>query len=78
MNKCDTTAPLGRNRDVAMEFADRRRDELWPQTPPFEALRLLVSITGSGRAHGRGGRKILLMDPRLHAAVYRLVDAGPT
>ena len=82
VNKGDSSRPLVRSRYVAKEIARYKSDELFAATPPLEALRLLLSRVASGRQHGRGGRKIMVVDARkahLHAMVDRAlyVDLPP-
>ena len=74
VNKGDAEAPLVRSRYVAMEFAHQKDDNFFAATPPLEAIRLLLSRAATGRTHGRGGRKILIIDARkahLHALADR-------
>ena len=82
VNKGDAARPLVRSRYVAMEIAACKDDLFFAATPPLEALRLLLSHAASGRSHGRGGRKMLVMDARkahLHAPALRdvFVDLPP-
>ena len=54
--------------------SDYKDDSFFAAAPPLEALRFLISWTATGRRHGLGGRKILLIDARkahLHAFVDR-------
>ena len=70
VNKGDRTRPVIRSRWVAKEFATYKSAEFFAATPPLEALRMMISHAASGRANGRGGRKILVIDARkahLHA-----------
>ena len=82
VNKGDRTRPVIRSRWVAKEFATYKSAEFFAATPPLEALRMMISHAASGRTHGRGGRKILVIDARkahLHAMAGRevFVDLPP-
>ena len=82
VNKGDTANPQVRSRYVAKEIATYKTDQFDAVTPQFEASRLTLSHTASGRTHGRGGRKLLIMDARkahLHAPSKReiYVDLPP-
>ena len=82
VNKGDRTRPVIRCRWVAKEFATYKSAEFFAATPPLEALRMMISHAASGRAHGRGGRKLLVIDARkahLHAMAGRevFVDLPP-
>ena len=83
VNKGDRTRPVIRCRWVAKEFATYKSAEFFAATPLFEALRMMISHAASGRAHGRGGRKLLTIDARkahLHAMAGRevFVDLPPS
>ena len=74
VNKGDAQKPVIRSRYVVQEFARSRSEDFFAATPPLEALRFLISRTASGRSHGKGGRKLLVIDARkahLHAASER-------
>ena len=74
VNKGDRANPDVRSRLVAQEVATYRDDHFFAAAPPLEALRLLLSRTATGRRHGRGGKKVMLVDARkahLHAEVDR-------
>ena len=61
---------------MAKEFATYKSAEFFAATPPLEALRM-ISLAASGRNHGRGGRKLLVIDARkahLHAMAGREVS----
>ena len=67
---------------MAKEFATYKSAEFFAATPPLEALRMMISHAASGRCHGRGGRKLLVIDARkahLHAMAERevYVDLPP-
>ena len=49
---------------MAKEFATYKSAEFFAATPPLEALRMMISHAASGRNHGRGGRKLLVIDAR--------------
>ena len=70
VNKGDDQNPDVRCRWVAKDIAFTKTDEFFAAMPPIEALRMLLSFTASGRTHGGGGRKILIIDAKkahLHA-----------
>ena len=82
VNKGDQARPVIRCRWVAKEFATYKSAEFFAATPPLEALRMMISHAASGRNHGRGGRKLLVIDARkahLHAMAGRevYVDLPP-
>ena len=76
VGRCDDQNPLVRSRYVAMEIAKKtgKCEDFFAATPPLEALRLVLSRVASNRSHGRGGRKLLVIDARkahLHALAER-------
>ena len=83
VNKGGAAHPDVRSRYVAKELATYKADLLFhSSTPPLEAMRLLMSHTASGRSHGKGGKKMMLLDARkahLHALATReiYVDLPP-
>ena len=66
VNKGDDQNPLVRSRYVAMEIAKKTGKcvDFFAATPPLETLRLVLSRVASNRSHGRGGRKLLVIDAR--------------
>ena len=82
VNKGDMRRPIVRCRWVAKEFNTYKSAEFFAATPPLEALRMMISHAASGRTHGQGGRKLLVIDARkahLHAMAERevYVDLPP-
>ena len=76
VNKGDDQNPLVRSRYVAMEIAKKtdKCEDFFAATPPLVALRLVLSRVASNRSHGRGGRKLLVIDARkahFHALAER-------
>jgi hypothetical protein len=82
VNKGDDESPEVRCRYVAKDLALTKTDEFFAAMPPLEALRMILSYVASGRKHGRGGRKVLVIDARkahIHAYPDRdiFVDLPP-
>ena len=82
VNKGDSSRPIISCRWVAKEFNTYKSAEFFAATPPLEALRMMISHAASGRSHGLGGRKLLVIDARkahLHAMAERevYVDLPP-
>ena len=82
VNKGDRARPVICCRWVAKEFATYKSVEFFAATPQMEALRMMTSYAASGRSHGRGGRKMLVINARnarLHAMADRevYVDLPP-
>ena len=73
VNKGDLQSPDVRCRLVAQEVNTYKEDALFAATPPFEALRRVLSQVATGQA-GSGGRKVMILDAKkahLHAYAER-------
>ena len=67
-NKGGDANPNVRSRLVAHDFkgGDKERDDLFVETPPFEAKRMLISRAATRRPDGRW-RKLMFIDAKMRS-----------
>ena len=74
VNRGDAASPDVRSRLVAKDFAFHRDDSFFAATPPFEALRMLISDMMSEVKRGAEEVKLMILDAKkahLHAWAER-------